>query len=644
MHETPRRLGRSIAWAAVTALAVFAFAPPAHGAHAAGAPVPPAAEPAPAAPPSDDYDLAGWLAYRGARNLDALPFQAQLFYRGGVEKAARGESEAAVRLWRGAEELDPTFLAPRAALASHLLTRDTPQGLIEIARLVSLARSNFRLQHYLTAAAIYFGLIALYLATLGVALVLCWRHRDRVRHVYQELLGRYLPAGRASLWSWALFLLPWALGVGAAVPAAFTLSLLWSYLRRTERLVLVLLAAVLCASPFATRLLDDLSLPLRPGEAPLYSTLEVQNEPYTAARFEELSRLAQSHPENPFLAYAAGWMAEKGRRYDEAVAAYGQAQSRWPREVRIPNNLGNIEATRGNAAAAEAHYRRAIELAPRWAVAHYNLGQLYTQHFRYAEASEEIAQATALDFDLVRNLQSRSSGGAAPALAAEWLEPRSQWQALFAGEHQAHGRTVVPPLWRGSFESRGLASAVWAVVLTVLGLGLGFFLHHLLPARACGNCAATLCRRCATRRRDQVLCGDCASVLSTATTPEFGKLLLFKRRRELRRRQRTVRTVLAAILPGFGALVLDRTVLGWFLMLSTWLSALLLFLRSAPFPYDPRVVAHGPDPLTGAATLGLVASYAISLLNYLALASRESHAERDAAAAIRPAARLKRAA
>lgn len=586
---------------------------------AAGAPAPPTG-----AVPSDPTDIPGWIAYRDAHELPSLPAQATLLYRRGVEASRHGDHETAVRLWRGAEELDPGYLAPRLALVSHFLSRDPSQGLMEIGRLAGLARVNFRLQHFLTSYFLFYVMTALYLATLGVALFLCWRHRNRLRHVYQELLAKRLPPPRARLWAWALVLLPFALGLGVGVPTAFTLALLWSYLKKSERLVFAALVAMLLTSPLATGLFDELSLPARPNQSPFYSTLDLEQKAYDPERMAELATLADAHPDNPFLAFATGWFAHRGHRYDEALAAYERAQRIWPDEARIANNLGNIEFARGNGPQAEIHYKRAIELAPRWAPAHYNLGQLYTARFRYAEASEEVAQATTLDFDLVRGLQARSSGQPTPVLAEEWIEPQTQWQAIFGTAQLRPGLPIVPPSWQPWFESRGLPVAIWTLVFGILGIALGLVLHHQLPARVCGNCSAAVCRRCATRRRDEVLCEDCASLFTTATTPEFGRLLLFKRRRETRLRQSQVRTAIAVVVPGYGVIAFDRIVFGWLLTVCATMSALVLVAGGAPFPYDPRVLANGPRPLAMIAIAVFAITYFVSLFCYLSLHGRAS--------------------
>ncbi|MEO6463379.1 MAG: tetratricopeptide repeat protein [Candidatus Eisenbacteria bacterium] len=600
--------------------------------------------PAPVAgPPADPADVQGWIAWKQAEGLPALPHAAMLVHRQANEARDRKDFETAVRLWRAAEELDPQALAPRFALAGHFFGRDPAQGLIEVGRIVGLARTQFRLQHYFLTSALFLAVSALALATMGIALLLCWRHRHRLIHVYSELLRKHVPGRRPGAWAWAALLLPFTFGLGVAIPAVFTLALLWNYLKKKERAVFLALAMMLLASPMAAHLFDDLSLPARENAPPFYSTTRVDQEAFRPERLDELALLSQRHPDNAFLAFAEGWTAQKGKRWDQAVAAYQRAQSLWPREARIPNNLGNIETLRGNGDAAEAHYKQAIELSPRWAAPRYNLGQLYTARYRYAEASEEIAQATALDFDMVRSLQARSSASVQPALAEEWLEPAVQWPAVFdSAPAVASGP---PPAWRPWFESRGLPVAVWTLIFTALGLGLGFVLHHHLPARTCGNCAATVCRRCATRRRDQVLCVECSGLVLTATTPEFGRLLLFKRRRETRKRQGMFRLGLAALVPGYGAVAFERVFLGWTLAIVAALCGILVFGETSPFPYDPRVLAGDSRPWAGIALCGLGAVYLVSLLGTLSWQGKAS--ENDVGletSSGKPVARLKRAA
>ena len=245
----------------------------------------------------------------------------------------------------------------------------------------------------------------------------------------------------------------------------------------------------------------------------------------------------------------------------------------------------------------------------------------------------------------MRSLQARSAASTQPALAEEWLDASVQWPALFAAPAAEANTILPPPAWRPFFESRGLPVAIWTLVLAALGIGAGLFLHHHLPARTCGNCAATVCRRCATRRRDQVLCVDCAVLVAGATTPEFGRLLLFKRRRETKKRQGWLRLAVAAVAPGYGAIAFDRVVLGWTLATCAVLSAMLAFGSGTPFPYDPRVLADAPRPWSGVALAALAVTYFVSLLGTLAWQGRASESDAGLETSSgKPIARLKRAA
>ncbi len=259
--------------------------------------------------PTDPTDVEGWLAYMTAHELTALPYAARVVHRAGNAAAERQDYETAVRLWRGAEELDAEFLAPRLTLTSHFLGRDPAQGLIEVARLLGLARTSFRFQHFLSTYAFFYVSSALFLATLVVALLLCWRHRHRLQHVYSELMRKHLDLPRAPWWAWVACVLPFAFGFGLAVPAVFTLGLLWNYLKKGERVVFGALVALLVAVPAGLKTFDDLSTPARMSEPPFYSTVGLAQEPYSDARMAELEQLSAAQPENPFLAYSLGWMA-----------------------------------------------------------------------------------------------------------------------------------------------------------------------------------------------------------------------------------------------------------------------------------------------------------------------------------------------
>jgi tetratricopeptide (TPR) repeat protein len=603
--------------------------------------------PAPAVPepPANRNDLQGWLAYQRALGSPSLPAAAQMFYRLGVETLRSGAQEDGVRMLRGACQLNPAFLAPRLALVAHFGLRDASQSLMELARIMDLAKTQFPLQHYLVTAFAFRAGLAIFLATLMAALYVVWRRREALRHGYEEILGQFLSPRVAKAGAWALLGLPYLAGMGLALPTGFTMAALWPALRKSERALFVFLIGLLVALPLGYFAVSHLAVPGHPDRPPFFGSEGLANAPFSQARLDDLSRLSARHPDNPFLHFAAAWMAARGGQVPLAEQEFAAAGKLWPNEPRIPNNLGNLAEMRGKNDEAEQLYRQAASLDPEWAMPHYNLGQLYTHQFRYAEASEELARATSFDFDMVRDLQAdaQSRPGDAVAMAWGWLHPRTFWDALLAQESDPEAAQL-PPGWRGWMEMRGKSIAFLALLVTLLGVALGTVMRTQLPVRQCSNCDGALCRRCAARRRDQVYCAGCSAALREATTPEFARLLLARRRRTLRRGMARRSLALAATLPGFGPLLLDRLAVAWVLLAGVVVAVTSFLGVTGPFPYDPRVGPLVPGQLHSAA-LGLLAVvHLLSLLFYLVLRGSADLREMQAESARKPAARMARAA
>lgn len=647
MRESCRRhiprstLGRGarLALAALAALALSA--PPAIAARAVASAAPP---PSPPSAPTNRYDLGAWLEHQHQTGSQALPEAARLFQRRGLALLRSGASEDGVRMLRGAIQLDPGFLAPRVALVQHFLGRDASQALRELAGIVDLARTHYGLQHHLVASATFFFVLAVLFATGLLALYTVWRHRGAVRHAYQDFLERRMPKRTAVAGSWLVLGLPYALGLGLFYPTLFLLGNLWGSLKRGERALFLFLTALLLVLPFGAARYATLSIPDQGSDPPFYGTVQLAHAPYSAERLTTLLALSAQHPENAMLHFAAAWMAQRGGDWALAEAEWTAARALWPNEPRIPNNLGNLALLRDHGDQAEELYREASRLDPEWAVPHYNLGQLYTRQFRYSEASEELARASAADFELVRNLQSGVTARAGDPLpvAWGWLAPRTQWDVLLQEPVPAND-TVLPAAWRSWAELNGWASAVLTLAAAGVGLVLGLFGRRRLPVRPCSNCRQDVCRRCATAFRDRIYCAGCTGVKGEAAAPEFARLLLLRRRRSVQAVRRRWELVLSAVLPGYGPTAVGHAWLSWCLLAlaAPWL--LSGFGLHGPYSYDPRIGPLAPRAWDGGVATAFVVVQLCSVALYFLLRSDQAEAE-EPAAGRRTAVRLSRAA
>lgn len=578
------------------------------------------AEAAPGAPTTFN-DLSGWLDYKTRNHIAALPQEARLFFRRGLMAHQSGSRDEAVRLVRGASNLDPSFVAPHLTLASWFLLGEPSQALLQYAAVLEMARQNFVLQLALVANALYLTLQALFLGLLAAGfLIVCIRNRE-LRHRWQEALSHFVMPGTARWWSWSFVILPFLSGFGISLPTVAFLGLLWPALRARERAVFVGLVALLAGAPWVTASLDRLSTPLREDRAPLYGVAMVEGEPYRADRQAHFATLAAQHPADPYVQFGLAWIARRGGDLVTAERAYRRALELWPTNDRVMNNLGNTLAMKSRQDEALELYRKATNTNPSNAAAWFNASQIYTQRFEYRAATDALSRASALNFDMVKSYQTDAGNDGLLPLVDQWMTPGMLWIALRDAETASS--PSVPPAWRGTRECSGIIYSSVIALIALLTVALSLWQHRAVPLRTCSNCGSVVCRRCAQRRRELALCHDCAEVESRAESPDFARVLLAQRSRKVIGAQHLFRTALATLIPGFGLLCFQRLLTPLVLLSATAALAGRLFGVSEPFAFEPRLTignAEVPVPML----IGLWALiYAISIFGYFGRLARE---------------------
>jgi tetratricopeptide (TPR) repeat protein len=587
-------------------------------------PVAPPVEAIAPEPPADLSDLGAWLEYKHRAHLAALPDESRLFYRRGLIAARAGQDQDAIRLVRGAAELDPQFVTPHLTLASWFLVRDPSQALFRYAVVLDLVRRSFPLQIELIANLVFFTMYGLFVGLLATAIVIVFLRHEELRHLWEERLRRALSPASARVWAWALLIVPFLAGIGLALPVVFLLGLLWPLLRPRERVVHVALLLTLLVAPFSGHIVGRLAAPLREDHAPFYGTASLQDEAWSPERQATLQQLANAHPDVPFIQFGLGWSARQGKDLATAETAYRRALVLWPTSATVLNNLGNVMIAQGRTGAAIELYRRAIAADPACAAAHFNLSQVYTRQFEYRAASEAAAKASALDFELVKAQQALGTEDGVQPLADQWIAPVTFWRSLLNPAAIAATQPELPFVWRNHIETAGLPFAGAVVILGLGSLMLGVRWQRAMPLRPCHNCARVVCRRCAQRRRELALCPSCAEQESRAESPEFARVLLARQRGRMERGRRMVRTTLAALLPGYGLLAFHRVHRATVLIVATALLVAPWVGIRAPFAFQtgPGIRDGSLSPVLILGAWVLV--YAASLLGYFSQAAREA--------------------
>lgn len=588
-----------------------------------------AAEPAATAPsarpPEGLRDVDAWLAWRDEQNLEALHAEARVFYRRGLNAWASGNDAEAVRLVRAAAKLDPDFASPHATLATWYLTREPSQSLHELGALVRLLRQDFRLQFDLAANALFYLLHALFFGMLATGALVVLLHLRELRHMFLERLQMFVSPSSAGAWSWVMIALPFLAGFGVVAPTLAMLGALWPVLKPRERAVPVMLALLVVAAPFAASGTGRLAAPLQSGTAPFFGVMSLEHAGFTPARLAEIRRLADSRPDEPFLQFGLAWVANQGGDLATAEAAYRRVLGRWPNDDRTLNNLGNLLAAQGRFDEALGIYARATAANPGNAAAHFNASQVHTRRFDYRAASDAVSRASALDFELVQRYRSGGADGAL-LLADQWIAPRTFWLALAAPAAAAEATPQLPPAWRGVREAASWPFAAAALAFGVAGLLLGTAWNRRLPLRTCSNCGDVVCRRCSERRREVALCPGCSGAAARAESADFERVLLAQHRRKVQRLERSVRTALAGLLPGFGFVAFRRLALATFTGMAVTLLATSTLGVPEPFDVEPAFGLAGHVSATALA-IGWALVYVLGIAAFVA---RQSRADAEA--------------
>jgi hypothetical protein len=141
-----------------------------------------------------------------------------------------------------------------------------------------------------------------------------------------------------------------------------------------------------------------------------------------------------------------------------------------------------------------------------------------------------------------------------------------------------------------------------------------------------------------------VFCADCSASLREASTPEFARLLLARRRRTVRRASARWRVAFSTLLPGLGPVFVEKLGLAWGMLVVGMAGFTSFFGTPGPFPYDARVGPLSVMRLNWGGFAVFCLAIAVSLITYLAMRGADKLREVEPESVKRAVARVPRAA
>ncbi len=450
------------------------------------------------------------------------------------------------------------------------------------------------------------GLLIAYLGLcFGVAAALfmaCLHAAPAFFHDLRERFPAALSDDSSRLFGWGLMVLPVLVGAPFVWLLAAWAAFFFPYLRRAEKLIALLSLVLLLGAGPVGCLLDWIAgTAVDPGARALVRSLrggyDLQDE-------RALRTLASEHPDDPMFPFVLASMHRVAGRFDEAMAMYARVLGIDRDNARAMVNLANLHALRQEFAIAQNLYKKAYEIDPTLAIAHYNSHLAHLEAFHLEAADQELKAARRIDESLVTALLSQGNEGRAKRLPADVGYTRKEvWRRALSlrldqGMRSAWSRALSAPATLA-----GGAGLLLALVLPGLGIA-----PRGAPARRCRRCGRPFCRRCRVRSKDPDHCSQCVHlyILRDGLAPNV-KSRKMEDVIRYRRREWIGERLLSLLLPGSGHVLGGRPWLGSFL-LACWFGAWLgILLRGQLLVPSEAIMSADLVPLLILGALALLA-------------------------------------
>ncbi|HEY5657207.1 MAG TPA: hypothetical protein VIY27_05415 [Myxococcota bacterium] len=533
----------------------------------------------------------------GAWNLDPA---ARAIVIGGVEGDALERAQAAVAL-------APDLPAARMELARALwLHGGSPMSAIRsvidavgaISRHVEASLWFAGNALYTLAAALVIGsLLAIFVAGLSAA--------AHAAHDMGHLVSAHTPAFAQFAMLGVLLLAPLALGEGFLGVTLAVLAMAIVYARPRQRVALGLAAAVLVAGLYpvarsAGAILE--AFPADPVARAAYTSAQGLASPL------EVARLRAAAESDPLAARGLAIHARRTGNLGTADALYQKLLEEEPADLVLMNNAANIRLELGHMESALELYRRAMEIEESPVVL-FNLSQAYGRAFQVDDLNLTLAQAQAVDSQLVAELMALQGGESEGFVVDLPLPNGIMWKRALESERgQGIAAEFRAPIAPGRL-GRDVESLAMAAVLIVLGASL--FGARFDPARWCSRCGARMCPRCDAASADGDLCESCTRLfLQPEKTDRKLRLARVNELREREERLDRIAALTSMLIPAAAGLLAKRP-------LASLLGGFFAALALCSLVWKGGVV---PDPLVAGSAASLV-FIGIAVFAFLAYAA-----------------------
>ena len=349
---------------------------------------------------------------------------------------------------------------------------------------------------------------AIAVTAILLALALFIRYGRSMAHDFRERVSTLFSGGSVSVLAFALLFLPLFLWLGPIWLAFYWFAIFFGYAGWAERAAIVVLLFLVMLLPVAVDLASHRIAGVdSPVVAAAISSSDQAYQPDALRRLQELIAVV---PDDATLHVLTGNLLAFEGLDDQANVHYRRAVQLRPRYAGAHVNLGNLLFLNNEFQAAMTAYEKAEAHDPNLATAFYNHSVAAGETYRFDLQAQMLEKARAADRAFVerttRNPPPQKIVMYKPPIDEAWevsnrMAARPAARAMF-GNYSSFDvlRSASNPISIGA-----LLSLALAILLFVLRRKNGY-------ANACIKCGRTFCPRCKSARESTTYCTQCIHI------------------------------------------------------------------------------------------------------------------------------------
>jgi len=483
-----------------------------------------------------------------------------------ASKAAKDQPELAAWAERAARELDGRSPAVAFSEADRARRSKGWSGAVPLAlRGVPRVFANYRTAILSRADLMIVAACALAITAIVLALALFIRYGRSMAHDFRERLGTRFSGGSVTVLAFALLFLPLFLWLGPVWLAFYWFAIFFGYAGWPERALIVVVLILIALLPvfvdLAAHWIAGIDSPV------VIAAISSADQAYQPDALRRLQELITVVPDDPTLHVLMGNLLAFEGQDDQALVHFRKAVQLRPRYAGAHVNIGNLHFLNNEFQAAMTEYEKAEQYDASLATAFYNHSAAAGELYRFDLQAQMLEKARTADRVFVerttRNPPPQKIVMYKPSIDEAWqvseeMAERPAARAQFGNYSSFRPlQSLSNPISLGA-----IVSLLFAVLLFSSRRRAGF-------ANACIKCGRTFCPRCKSARESTTYCTQCIHIY----LKRDGVSLDTKRKKleEVSVHQAGITTrnrVFATFLPGSAQLLEGRTtrgVLGLFL-------------------------------------------------------------------------------